>query len=109
MKITPPEGAHILLVFSNTGGGHRSTTEAIIEALIAGLPMVLFSRLLGQEEGNVSFVVDGGAGVWAPRLDQITSALCNWLTKPEERAKAADACLQLASPQAARQIARILV
>ncbi len=33
MSQTPPERAHILFLFSDTGGGHRSATEAIIEAL----------------------------------------------------------------------------
>ena len=30
---TPNKKPHILFLFSDTGGGHRSATEAIIEAL----------------------------------------------------------------------------
>ncbi len=80
----------------------------ISEALIAGLPMILYSRLPGQEDGNVSYVVSQGAGVWAPDLTELLNTLKNWLQHPEEREQAAQACLRLARPQAARQIARIL-
>jgi 1,2-diacylglycerol 3-beta-galactosyltransferase len=80
----------------------------ISEALNAGLPLILYSRLPGQEEGNVTYVVEEGAGVWAPHPDLIVSVLQNWIEHPEQRAKAAAACRRLARPQAARQIARTL-
>lgn len=80
----------------------------ISEAFIAGLPMVLYSRLPGQEDGNVSYVVSNGAGVWAPRPDAVIAALASWLYNHEERQQAADACLHLARPYAAREIARLL-
>jgi 1,2-diacylglycerol 3-beta-galactosyltransferase len=38
----------------------------ISEGFISGLPMILYSRMPGQEDGNVSYVVNQGAGVWAP-------------------------------------------
>jgi len=81
----------------------------ISEALIAGLPMVLYSRLPGQEDGNVTFVVSEEAGVWAPKPEQIVSALSQWHAHPDSYARAVAACHRLAHPQAARQIARILV
>ncbi len=81
----------------------------ISEAFIAGLPMVLYSRLPGQEDGNVTYVVSEGAGVWAPHPELVALALQNWLEHPELRAQAAAASLRLARPQAARQIAHILV
>jgi 1,2-diacylglycerol 3-beta-galactosyltransferase len=81
----------------------------ISEALIAGLPMVLYSRLPGQEDGNVTFVEKEGAGVWAPRPEDIVATLQKWLEKPELRQQAVQACRRLAQPQAARQIAKILV
>lgn len=80
----------------------------ISEALIAGLPMILYSRVPGQEDGNVTYVVSEGAGVWAPRADQIVVALQNWIHQPQNRAQAVAACHRLARPQAARQIARLL-
>ena len=80
----------------------------ISEALNAGLPLILYSRLPGQEEGNVTYVVEEAAGVWAPHPDLIVSVLQNWIEHPEQRAKAAAACHRLARPNAARQIARTL-
>jgi 1,2-diacylglycerol 3-beta-galactosyltransferase len=80
----------------------------ISEALIAGLPMVLYSRLPGQEDGNIRYVVAEGAGIWAPKPEQIVSALSNWIENPARRQEAVAACRRLARPQAARQIARLL-
>ena len=81
----------------------------ISEALIAGLPMVLYSRLPGQEDGNISYVVSNGAGVWAPKPYQISSAINNWLNFPEQYEEAVQACNKLARPDAARKIAHIIV
>jgi len=79
----------------------------ISEALNAGLPMILYSRLPGQEDGNVAFVVSEGAGVWAPSAELIASALSNWIHHPEKREKAAAESRRLAYPQAAQTIAQI--
>ena len=38
----------------------------ISEACISGLPIILYSKVPGQEDGNVDYVVNEGAGVWAP-------------------------------------------
>jgi 1,2-diacylglycerol 3-beta-galactosyltransferase len=80
----------------------------ISEALIAGLPMVLYSRLPGQEDGNIRYVAAEGAGIWAPKPEQIVAALSTWIERPDKRQQAAAACRRLARPQAARQIAHIL-
>lgn len=81
----------------------------ISEALIAGLPMILYSRLPGQEDGNVTFVTSEGAGVWAPNPEKIVSTLTDWIQHPDKFIQAAAACQRLARPQAAREIAHILV
>ena len=80
----------------------------ISEAFIAGLPLVLFSRMPGQEDGNVTHVVKGGAGVWAPGPEQVTGVLRRWLENPAERQQAAECSLRLATPQATRHTARLL-
>ncbi|NMC81059.1 MAG: glycosyltransferase [Chloroflexi bacterium] len=80
----------------------------ITEALIAGLPMVLYSRIPGQEDGNVSYVTGNGVGIWAPEPAAVAGALRNWLENPHQREQYARVCQCLARPQAARQIARIL-
>jgi 1,2-diacylglycerol 3-beta-galactosyltransferase len=78
----------------------------ISEAFIAGLPIILYSKMPGQEDGNVYYVEDEGAGVWAPYPDRVVEALREYLTDPEKRQKAIDACHRLAKPEAASNIAR---
>lgn len=80
----------------------------ISEAFIAGLPMILYARLPGQEDGNVDYVVENGAGIWAPRPEEVVRALRSWLKNPQQRQQAHEACLRLARPQASREIARLL-
>lgn len=73
----------------------------ISEALNAGLPMVMYSRLPGQEEGNVQYVEQEGAGVWAPGPQRAAEAVRQWLLSPEALASSAAACRRIARPQAA--------
>jgi 1,2-diacylglycerol 3-beta-galactosyltransferase len=81
----------------------------ISEALIAGLPMVLYSHLPGQEEGNITYVTANGAGVWAPQREKVVETVRTWLKDPAKHQQARRACLQLARPNAARVIAHLLV
>lgn len=80
----------------------------ISEACISGLPIILYSKMPGQEDGNVDFVVKEGAGIWAPEPEQVVATLQSWIKAPELRWQAASACRRIARPQAAREIARIL-
>jgi len=80
----------------------------ISEAFIAGLPIVLYSRLPGQEEGNVSYVTESKAGVWAPEPGEAVMALRMWLNYPSARAEASQASQKMAQPDATRKIARLL-
>lgn len=80
----------------------------ISEAFIAGLPLVLYSRLPGQEDGNVTYVTSNGAGFWAPHPQLVVAALRQWIDHPERCRRAAAASRRLARPEAARTIARIL-
>lgn len=80
----------------------------ITEALNAELPMILYSRLPGQEDGNVGYVEAEGAGIWAPQPEMMVAAIQNWIKHPKEREKVVAACRRLARPHAARQIACIL-
>ncbi|MGB8253097.1 MAG: glycosyltransferase [Anaerolineaceae bacterium] len=80
----------------------------ISEAFIAGLPMILYSHMPGQEDGNIDYVVNEGAGVWAPRPDLVVGALRRWLNDPGSITTTVKACHKLAKPEAARQIARTI-
>jgi len=81
----------------------------ISEAISAGLPVILFSRLDGTEVGNVRYLVDHGAGIWAPSPDKAVAAVIRWLEHPEERTRASSVCRTLSRPQAAREIADLLM
>jgi 1,2-diacylglycerol 3-beta-galactosyltransferase len=80
----------------------------IAEALNAGLPIILNSRVPGQEDGNVTYVQKERVGVWAPRTDRVVRTLKKWLENPEERERFSKNCLHTARPQSARLIARFI-
>jgi 1,2-diacylglycerol 3-beta-galactosyltransferase len=80
----------------------------IAEALAAGLPIILFSKLNGQEDGNVTYVENSSVGVWAPSSRKVVSTLRRWINRPAERTRVAVNCHKAARPDAARVIARAL-
>ncbi len=80
----------------------------IAEALNAQLPIILYSKLPGQEDGNVTFVEEEGAGVWAPKPADVVRALTRWISHPEERKKVIENCRLAGRPEAARTIAGII-
>ena len=43
----------------------------ITEALNANLPIIMYSKIAGQEDGNVAYVEAEGAGVWAPKAADV--------------------------------------
>lgn len=77
----------------------------IAEAFNAHLPIILYARLPGQEDGNVTYVRECGAGVWAPTTHRVVSSLRRWVENPEERQKVVEACRRAARPEAAANIA----
>jgi len=80
----------------------------ISEALIANLPIILYHRIPGQEEGNVSYVIDEGAGIWAPDIEDIIRTLEDWLNNPKKRMLAVENAKRLAKPDASRQVAQAI-
>jgi 1,2-diacylglycerol 3-beta-galactosyltransferase len=82
------------------------------EALAAGLPILVTGFIPGQEEGNVTWVVEGGAGRYTPELPLIQSALSALFpgSRPGELyQKMATAARQLSHPAAALTVARRLI
>lgn len=82
---------------------------SISEGFLAGLPIILYHYLPGQEKGNVDYVINNGAGIWAPDPGQIIEALRTWLEDPEVLSRFAEGSRHLAQPEATRQIARRLM
>jgi len=80
----------------------------ISEAFIAGLPLILFSKMPGQEDGNVDYVVKNNAGVWTPDPEKMVNCLYNWLENPELLNLFKTNSKKLARPEATRKIAKEL-
>ena len=80
----------------------------IAEALNAQLPIILYSKLPGQEDGNVTFVQEEGAGVWAPTPPEVVRTLTRWISHPEEYKRVVENCRRSGRPEAARTIAHVI-
>jgi len=81
----------------------------ISEAFIAGLPIILYSKMPGQENGNVDFVLNENAGVWAPTPEEILTTLRNWIANPDILAEMAATSKGLAMPDASYDIAQRII
>lgn len=77
----------------------------ISEAFVAGLPIILYSRMPGQEDGNIDYVVDKAAGVWAPEPEDVVKTLKKWIDHPILRNAIASISKSLARPDASKNIA----
>lgn len=80
----------------------------ISEGFIAGLPIVLYDAVPGQESGNIDWVVQQGAGAWCPSPQRVVKQLEHWLTHPAEMQCAAQASSALAKPNSALDIAQVI-
>jgi len=81
----------------------------ITEALNMNLPMILYSRVPGQEEGNVEYVCHTGAGYWAPKKADLVATLRYLVEDKDALPRAAAAAKQLATPKAADTIAQLVM
>ncbi len=83
----------------------------IAESMARGLPMVLSGYLMGQEEGNVSYVLENGVGAYSDDPHRIAAVVGRWFGAEREtldllarRARAigtADAAFRIADDIAA--------
>ncbi len=86
----------------------KAGPNTITEGLVSGLPMVLYSALPGQEEGNITYVVEHGVGLWAPQPERAAAAVMALLQDPARREAMAVQARALACPQSTERIARRL-
>ena len=84
----------------------KSGPGSIMEGCVAGLPILLYDYLPGQEVGNVRLVEDRGIGHYAPKPANLVSHLRRWVSDPGARARAANASRAYAIPDSATRIAR---
>lgn len=82
----------------------KAGPNTIAEALVIGLPMVLYHAIPGQETGNVEWVVSHGAGFWAPDPEQAANAVATLLAAPGKRSAMSEAARALAQPFSASAI-----
>ncbi|MGB1288338.1 MAG: MGDG synthase family glycosyltransferase, partial [Aggregatilineales bacterium] len=84
----------------------KAGPATIMEAALAGLPMILSDRIPGQEKGNVTYVVDNEAGVYTPDPKDVAETVSAWLAEGHEGLKIrADRARQIARPEAVWSIA----
>jgi 1,2-diacylglycerol 3-beta-galactosyltransferase len=57
----------------------KAGPATIGEACVTGLPMVISGAIPGQEDGNITYVVEGEAGVYAPGAQQVANTISAWL------------------------------
>ena len=86
----------------------KSGSNTIAEALVRGLPTILFDCVPGQEEGNPQFVVDAEAGAYCPRPAQVVRTLRDWLGHPARLEQLALNARAASRPNAAFNVARIV-
>ena len=87
----------------------KAGAATVGEAFIAGLPILLYDAVPGQEEGNVAYVVKEGAGAWCPSPRHVMKQLREWLAHPDTVARMRLASARLARPDSALDIARVVV
>jgi 1,2-diacylglycerol 3-beta-galactosyltransferase len=84
----------------------KAGPSTISEALIIGLPILLSGFIPGQEEGNVEYVMNKGAGILTEKPQLIAATLAQWLQPENETLpQMAQKAQRLGHPQAALDIA----
>ncbi len=87
----------------------KAGTLTLCEGFIAGLPILIYDAIPGQETGNVKYVVGAGAGKWCPHPKDVIRQLAAWTTDTASLAAARLASSRLAQPQAALEVARAVI
>jgi 1,2-diacylglycerol 3-beta-galactosyltransferase len=79
----------------------------ITEGLVSGLPLVLMSKVPGQEDGNVDYVTSQKLGIWEPKPERAAEQVRRWFEPGNSDLDAMSTrARQLANPDAASAIAR---
>lgn len=84
----------------------KAGPATISEACIAGLPVILYDAIPGQETGNVEYVVNNNAGVFAPSPSEVAESVTQWLGEGADGLKRrSDNARRLGRPNAVWEIA----
>jgi 1,2-diacylglycerol 3-beta-galactosyltransferase len=81
----------------------------LCEACIARVPSIIYDAIPGQETGNVEWIVNNNAGVFAPSPRQVADTVEKWLGEGAMGlARRSDAAAALGKPNAVWEIAEEL-
>jgi 1,2-diacylglycerol 3-beta-galactosyltransferase len=86
----------------------KSGSNTLAEALVRGLPMILFEHVGGQEQRNPDYIEYSGAGIYSNKPAKIVNTLREWLSDPKQLKSLSDNARQIARPQAAFDVAQIV-
>jgi 1,2-diacylglycerol 3-beta-galactosyltransferase len=87
----------------------KAGAATLAEGFIAGLPLLIYDAVPGQEDGNVTYVVREGAGAWRPSPSAVVAELHRMLADPTSITRMRHASARLARPDAALDIVRAIV
>jgi len=84
----------------------KAGPATITEAAIAGLPMILMDAIPGQEDGNVTYVVENEAGIFTQKPQEVADTISQWLGEGRDGLqKRAENARRIARPEAVWEIA----
>ena len=87
----------------------KAGPSTISEAFTVGLPIILTGYLPGQEDANLSFVLDSGAGVYQPRPEEIARLVKSWFSSGDGTLlKMSESARRVSRPNAAKDAADLL-
>jgi 1,2-diacylglycerol 3-beta-galactosyltransferase len=84
----------------------RAGPGTLSEALVMGLPLIIYGYVPGHEEGNMAYIQAHRAGVYLEQPDNIAQTVLDWTTSQQHKlAELAQNAAKLAYPRAAYKIA----
>jgi 1,2-diacylglycerol 3-beta-galactosyltransferase len=86
----------------------KAGPQTIAEATCCGAALLVTSHLPGQERGNTEEVVNSGAGLYTPRLEDLINAVAHLRSHPDVLQAMRRASLEMARPTAAREVASVV-
>lgn len=87
----------------------KAGSTTLAEGFIAGLPIILYDALPGQEEGPRDYAVLHGAAAWCPTPEDVVAQLRWWLNHAQSLELARRCSRMLARPEASLHIAQALI
>jgi len=87
----------------------KAGSTTLAEGFVAGLPIIIFDALPGQEKGPRDYAVSHGAAAWCPTPAAVVEQLRRWLNDAQALERVRHASHALARPHAALDIAQALM